>query len=204
MGEPAIVEAAAILPGPRRAPLSDPAHLQIGGDEQRCNGCHQIFAPASDRSRARTYHQEIFLNHGMNTDCLNCHHPDNREALRHLDGSEIPFAMTPETCAGCHGTVFRDWQRGTHGKTMGSWVTGSEHQTRLTCNQCHDPHSPAYPKYIPLPGPSTLRMGDPGMTGAVPDDKHRPLKARLRGVQSRPIMTTQPIDDPTSATEAPR
>lgn len=196
LDEPAIIDAASIAPGPRRRPLSDPAHMLIGGDEQRCNGCHQIFASRKDRSQPPTYHTEIVLNHGLNTDCLNCHHPENREALRRLDGSEVPLAMTPETCAGCHGTVYRDWQHGTHGKTMGSWQTGSDAQLRLTCNECHDPHSPAYPKYAPLPGPNTLRMGEPGASGAVHDEKHRPLRMRLRGVPARdPTKNAPPAQD---------
>ena len=38
-------------------------------------------------------------------------------------------------------------------------MTDAPEQRRLKCTECHDPHSPAYPRMQPLPGPNTLRMG---------------------------------------------
>ncbi|MBL9140747.1 MAG: hypothetical protein JNK53_02670, partial [Phycisphaerae bacterium] len=106
--------------GPGRIAMTDPAQIMVEGFEQNCNGCHQIFQPVPHTERALTYHQEIVLSHGMNDRCLNCHDADNREMLTLRDGSTVPFADTPQLCAQCHGTVYRDWQRGTHGKTLGS------------------------------------------------------------------------------------
>ncbi len=91
------------------------------------------------------------------------------------DGTRIGFNYAPRLCAQCHGTVFRDWERGTHGKTMGSWDADDPRRHRLACNDCHDPHSPAYPKFAPLPGPNTLRMGEQhGVTGH--SERHIPLQ----------------------------
>lgn len=155
------IEPSALHVAPRRTALSDPAHIMIEGVPQRCNGCHQIFDSFGTTVAARNYHQEIRLSHGMNDRCVNCHSEKDREQLELRDGTRVPYAQTPLLCAQCHGTVFRDWERGTHGKTLGSWVTQSEAQRRLSCNECHDPHSPRYPSYEPMPGPNTLRMGTP-------------------------------------------
>lgn len=154
--EPAVLEV-----GPRRIAMTDPAHTMVNGHSQSCAGCHQIFHSASPAGAALSYHGEIDLRHGLNDRCINCHDASDMSRLTLRDGTLIPFSQTPLLCAQCHGTAYRDWQRGMHGKTLGSWITGSAEQVRLTCNECHNPHAPRYEPYTPLPGPATLRMGDP-------------------------------------------
>lgn len=163
---PQIVDQASLVVGPRRVAMTDPAHIAVNGTPQNCNGCHQIFASASPAGAVLSFHQEVQLQHGLNNRCVNCHDPVNRERLTLRDGTVVSFAETPQLCAQCHGTVYRDWQRGTHGKTLGSWVTGSAAQHRLNCNDCHNPHAPKYEPYVPLPGPNTLRMGEQGDGGS--------------------------------------
>lgn len=155
-----VVQRSELVVSPRRAALTDPAHIMINGAAQSCNGCHQIFRSASPSGTLLNYHQDIRLDHGLNNRCVNCHDAENRERLALRDELTVPFAEAPRLCAQCHGTTFRDWERGTHGKTLGSWVTGSEAQRRLRCNECHDPHSPRYQPMMPLPKPNTLRMGE--------------------------------------------
>lgn len=139
--------------------MADPPHITIDGVPQNCNGCHQIFQSSSPAGATLNYHQDMSLQHGLNNRCVNCHDSKNRERLTLRDGATVSFAETPQLCAQCHGTVYRDWERGTHGKTLGSWVTGAAEKRRLSCNECHNPHSPKYEPYKPLPGPNTLRMG---------------------------------------------
>lgn len=176
--------------GPRRDSMTDPPHILVEGVSQTCNGCHQIFRSGSAAGTALNYHTDTRLNHGMNNRCVNCHDAENRERLVLRDGSTVSFAQTPQACAQCHGTVFRDWQRGTHGKTLGSWVTNAEAQNRLDCNECHNPHSPKYEAYTPLPGPNTLRMGTQGSARSHDGGgEHSPLQRWLRGpdaAQSKP------------------
>ncbi|MBK8913030.1 MAG: hypothetical protein IPM64_00270 [Phycisphaerales bacterium] len=160
-GTAAAVDPAALVAGPRRVGLTDPAQILVEGRMENCNACHQIFASARGGSERLSYHTDIRLDHGLNDRCVNCHDADNRELLTLRDGATVPYAQTPVLCAQCHGTVYRDWQNGTHGKTLGSWITGSAAQRRLSCNECHDPHAPRYPAYEPLPAPRTLRMGEP-------------------------------------------
>jgi len=169
-----------LIVGPRRVAMTDPAHLLVEGRPQTCNGCHQIFNSERPAGTALDYHQSVRLNHGLNDRCVNCHDQGNRERLTLHDGSTVTMADTPRLCSQCHGTVYRDWQRGTHGKTLGSWITRSAAQQRLNCNQCHDPHSPKYEPYAPLPGPNTLRMGEQGHPAvADPGNKRSPLQRWL-------------------------
>lgn len=187
---PVVVERAALAVAPRRTAVSDPPQILVEGRSENCNACHQIFKSAHGGGELLTYHTEIRLNHGLNTRCINCHDVDNRELLTLRDGATVPYSDTPLLCAQCHGTVYRDWQNGTHGKTLGSWVTGSAARRRLNCNECHDPHSPRYPAFEPLPGPNTLRMG------AVEGDVHHepasesPLQ-RWLGAEAQPRSTRQ-------------
>jgi hypothetical protein len=94
-------------------------------------------------------------------------------------------------CAQCHGTTYRDWQRGMHGKTMGSWDKSSGKQRRLLCTECHNPHAPAYGRLAPLPGPRTLRMnaGDEKdhQEGADPSPLHR----RVPGAGGKPDHSSE-------------
>jgi hypothetical protein len=167
----------------RRVAMRDPASIVVEGAPQTCNGCHQIFDTAAGTDDERSFHAEIKLNHGLNDRCANCHADGDLERLKLHDGSTVPFEETPTLCSQCHGTVFRDWQRGTHGKTLGSWLTGSLAQHRLNCNECHDPHAPRYEPYVPLAAPNTLRMGEQNGHGgdahAAPATKRSPLQRWL-------------------------
>ena len=89
----------------------------------------------------------------------------------------MDFAQVADTCGQCHGPTLRQWERGVHGKTMGYWNADMGTPQRLTCTQCHDPHSPSYEPITPLPGPNTHRMGDQHQDNASPHDApHNPLR----------------------------
>jgi len=157
-----VVQPEQIAPVPRRTPMSDPPTALIAGFEQRCNDCHRIFESTWDGERTLEQHQDIVINHGINENCFNCHVRDDRELLVLQGGKTTTFSDVTTMCAQCHGPIHRDWRRGVHGKTLGYWNAELGPQHKLTCTECHDPHSPGYPHYEPLPGPNTLRMGDPG------------------------------------------
>lgn len=154
-----IIPRDAIRPGPWRTPVVAPVGV-VGGEKRPCAECHRLFTTPPGENKTLFQHKNIVMNHGMNTRCLNCHDGDDRDKLVLHDGTLVDFADTPRLCSQCHGTVYRDWQRGMHGKTMGSWDASSGKQRRLTCNECHEPHAPAYKPMKPLPNPETLRMGD--------------------------------------------
>ncbi len=169
------IDRAKIMPGARRSPMGEPPSVVIGGYVHPCNECHKLFDSPPVERRTLTQHTGILFSHGMNNRCFNCHDRKNRERLVMHDGSLLGFDEVPRLCSQCHGTVYRDWQEGTHGKTMGSWDETSGKQHRLNCNDCHDPHAPAYKPIEPLPGPRTLRMGDQ-TEHATPQERHIPLR----------------------------
>lgn len=159
IAEMKIIPHDAVRPGAWRQAKVD-AHGVVAGSDRPCSECHKLFTTPPGENKALVQHKDVVMNHGMNTRCLNCHDGDDRDKLVLHDGTTVSFADTPRLCSQCHGTVYRDWQLGTHGKTLGSWDAKGGNQRRLTCNECHEPHSPAYKPMKPLPAPTTLRMGD--------------------------------------------
>lgn len=153
------LERGSLVVAPRRTMMTDPI-ITVGGAAENCNACHQVFESDPATTATTDYHTDIQLSHGMNNRCANCHDTSDHERLVLRDASTVAFVQSPQLCAQCHGTTFRDWERGTHGKTLGSWDPASENQRRLSCIECHDPHAPRYEPVEPLPGPRTLRMGD--------------------------------------------
>ncbi|MBM4088969.1 MAG: hypothetical protein FJ276_05975 [Planctomycetes bacterium] len=145
-------------PTPVRRPSESPEY-RVGVFRYGCSDCHRIIPSASEGRELPIQHTEIRLEHGINTRCLNCHHPTNRDAFVADSGAEIPWNQPQLLCAKCHGPVYRDWQHGAHGRTNGYWDTSRGEQTRRRCIECHDPHKPPFPSMVAAPGPDTLRMG---------------------------------------------
>lgn len=155
------VSAEDISGAPVRASMTDPPLVRIGGVDQKCSDCHDLFKSLDVTPSHTLQHTGVEMQHGMNGRCFNCHLQEDRNRLALNDGSTVGFSESTALCSRCHGTVFRDWELGMHGKTMGSWDKDSGEQWRFRCVDCHDPHSPRFAKIAPLPGPNTLRMGEP-------------------------------------------
>jgi hypothetical protein len=132
--------------------------LVRAGWTYNCMECHKLLtARWHYDDRPLVEHQDIKLEHGNNRFCLNCHHPTNRNAFVDYDGAEIPQADVVKLCAKCHGTIYRDWEAGVHGRQNGFWQASAGPKTKLRCIQCHDPHKPkfqAMPPLAPLRYPS--------------------------------------------------
>lgn len=118
-----------------------------------CTDCHKLLQPKWHYDRPLVEHEWIKLDHGNNRFCLNCHHPTNRNVFVDYDGAEIREADVVLLCAKCHGTTYRDWKAGVHGRRNGYWNHAKGAQTRLRCIECHDPHQPAFKAVNPLPPP---------------------------------------------------
>jgi hypothetical protein len=145
---------------PLRELMADPPTIQVAGFTKKCTECHSLFTSNPETPLRLNQHRNIVQAHGMNDRCFNCHDNLDRGRLVLSGGATIGFADAPRLCAGCHGTTYRDWQAGMHGRTVGSWDPASPQHTRLTCTECHDPHAPAFDPMMALPGPDTLRMGE--------------------------------------------
>lgn len=157
-----VVPAAELLPTTLRQPLGDDPTIEVvPGMQKNCQTCHSIFESPPVQRPGRIQHLALWLDHGENDNCLNCHDRDNRDVLALRNGKTVGFSRSPELCAQCHGTTWRDWQAGSHGRTDGYWDKSKGGQTRQVCVACHDPHHPAFPVLEPYPAPNTLRMSTP-------------------------------------------
>jgi hypothetical protein len=115
-----------------------------------CSDCHAAIEVDMER-RELGFHDEIELHHGPRDRwCFDCHDPDNRDTLRLVSGREVGFEQSYELCGQCHGTIYRDWREGIHGRRRGYWDGAKSY---LLCPACHNPHEPAFQPLKPLPPP---------------------------------------------------
>ena len=161
VGQAAHIEDQQISSAPLRQRLSDPPVAVINHFQRDCQDCHQIFSTEQIFTVQPRHHQDIVMDHGMNVYCINCHDIEDRNRLVLDGGKTTTYDNVDRLCAKCHGPTFRDWQKGMHGKTMDFWMQDMGTPRRLGCTECHNPHAPAFAPMAPLPGPHTLRMGDP-------------------------------------------
>jgi len=74
--------------------------------------------------------------------------------LEKLSHDEVPTAAFAY-CGQCHGTQFRDWRSGIHGKRTGYWNGEKEY---WICIRCHNPHNTKFQKIAPKPAPMAPHM----------------------------------------------
>ncbi len=113
-----------------------------------CSGCHADME-VDTTPRELDFHENIKLKH-FNGWCFSCHNPKDRDKLRLANGKLISYDESYYLCGQCHGTIFRDWKAGVHGKRTGEW--NGKKMYRL-CPQCHWPHAPRFKPLKPLPPP---------------------------------------------------
>lgn len=137
-----------------------PLRYRRGSYEWRCNECHDDFQNRPTAGHPEGEHAAIVKNydHGLNTLCQNCHHPENREVYIDYEGGEILPTQPAKLCAKCHGPTYRDWQAGVHGRQNGHWDRNAGPRTKLLCIQCHDPHHPKFAPMAPDAAPDYSRL----------------------------------------------
>lgn len=115
-----------------------------------CSECHQDL-DVDPEPRELMFHEEIQLNHGPKDRwCFDCHNPDDRDVFRLANGKLVSFEESYRLCGQCHGTIYRDWREGIHGRRRGYWNGAKSY---LLCAHCHNPHAPAFQPIKPLPPP---------------------------------------------------
>ncbi len=72
----------------------------------------------------------------------------DRDALK--SQGETLYAIVFDYCGQCHGTIYRDWKWGVHGKRTGQWNGEKKYRA---CVRCHNPHNPKYQPLQPEPHP---------------------------------------------------
>jgi hypothetical protein len=127
-----------------------------------CSECHKDLTPDPTRRKLDDMHDDIVLAHDEEHRwCLDCHDATNRDKLRLASGELVDFTESYRLCGQCHGTQFRDWRSGIHGKRTGFWNGPKRY---LLCVHCHNPHRPRFAPMKPLPPPvrPQLLRGDQG------------------------------------------
>lgn len=116
-----------------------------------CSECHADMEVNPEPRILEYFHEDIELDHGpADRWCFDCHNPEDRNRLRLINGTLIGFDESYRLCGQCHGTIFRDWRNGIHGRRRGFW---NGPKSYLLCAHCHNPHSPAFKGIEPLPPP---------------------------------------------------
>ncbi|OPZ12693.1 MAG: hypothetical protein BWZ10_02071 [candidate division BRC1 bacterium ADurb.BinA364] len=154
-----------------RDPLEGLPSIVKAGFVYNCNSCHQHFQFPAIGGRRMAEHESIVMDHGLNSNCFNCHNPDNLETLLNIDRAAIPFEDSPVLCRKCHGPQYRDWAGGSHGRPNGHWRADSGPSIKLTCVACHDPHAPVFEPIEPAPPPLGRPAAQGGSAADSPDSK---------------------------------
>ena len=116
-----------------------------------CSACHEDLETDFERRELEFYHAEVELHHGPKERwCFDCHNADDRDHLRLASGELVGFDESYRLCGQCHGTIFRDWRAGIHGRRRGFWDGAKSY---LLCANCHNPHAPKFQPLEPLPPP---------------------------------------------------
>ena len=117
-----------------------------------CSDCHDDQEVNPEQRVLEDMHEEIqIINHNEEERwCLDCHNPDNRDVLRLASGRLVSFEESYYLCGQCHGTIFRDWKAGIHGRRTGEW---NGKKTYRLCVHCHNPHQPRFKPLAPKPPP---------------------------------------------------
>lgn len=116
-----------------------------------CSTCHSMREPNSLNRTPQDldeFHQGMVFDHGKLT-CYSCHNPSNSNTLRLADATAIEYRDVMDLCSQCHGTQATAFEHGAHGGMNGFWDLTRGPQQRNNCIDCHDPHSPSFPKMIP-------------------------------------------------------
>jgi hypothetical protein len=109
-----------------------------------CSKCHN-YRPADRKKRTLVlYHTEIALKHADDRRwCYDCHEGDK---LKLSSGELVDYDKPYLLCGQCHGTIFRDWKAGIHGRRTGMWNGDKLYRV---CVSCHDPHQPKFKQIEP-------------------------------------------------------
>lgn len=144
----------------------------VNGEEVsvRCDTCHSGKEPnklLASAEELKDFHGGLVFDHGRGSlTCLTCHNAEDYETLKKPDGFAVSFADSMQLCAQCHGMQYRDYLGGSHGGMTGHWDLQRGGRKRNHCIDCHDPHSPAFRKMMPMP-PPMIRAGTQPVGGGA-------------------------------------
>ncbi len=117
-------------------------------ERYRCSSCHGDKEVKAKNAFALT-HGNVVMQHGREGSalgCIDCHHPQDRDALEDKKGRKIDFDHSYQLCGQCHFRQKRDWLGGAHGKRVANWAG---ERVVYNCTTCHNPHAPRFAKRFP-------------------------------------------------------
>jgi len=129
-----------------------------------CSTCHTTRPPNHQNkivSDFDEFHQNMPFSHGA-VSCLSCHNASDYDALKLADGRRVEFSDVMTLCGQCHGPQMKAFQHGAHGGMTGYWDLTRGPQTKNNCVECHDPHTPQFPKMRPTFKPRDRFLEQPG------------------------------------------
>lgn len=134
-----------------------------------CSQCHQ-YRKSNTQPRQLAPVHEVGLEHGRGQLwCVDCHDPENSDALHTVRGEQVDIDESWRVCSQCHSSRGRDWYFGAHGKRVYNWQGEAE---RYDCTHCHNPHRPPFMERTPQPPP-------PVRAGLQPMPRHQHRAARV-------------------------
>lgn len=136
---------------------SGPPRIELAGMDPQgrtgsvaCSTCHTVRKPNLDNVSAATldeFHQGMTFDHGKIA-CYACHNPGDSNALHLADGKSVAYENVMTLCSQCHSKQAESFAHGAHGGMNGHWDLTRGPQMKNNCIDCHDPHSPTYPKMV--------------------------------------------------------
>ncbi|MBT5019213.1 MAG: hypothetical protein HON04_10760 [Planctomicrobium sp.] len=116
-----------------------------------CSTCHTTRPPNRQNKTPKDldeFHAGMPFSHG-NVSCLSCHNDGDYDALKLADGSRVEFTAVMILCAQCHGQQMTAYEHGAHGGMSGHWDLTRGPRVKNNCVDCHNPHTPQFPKMQP-------------------------------------------------------
>lgn len=117
-----------------------------------CATCHATRPPNHENRSVKEldeFHSRMAFSHGT-ISCLSCHNPNDYDSLKLADGRRVEFTDVMTLCGQCHGPQMKDYEHGAHGGMNGYWDLTRGPQVKNNCVDCHNPHSPQFPKMRPM------------------------------------------------------
>ena len=116
-----------------------------------CSTCHATRKPNLENKTVadmNEFHGSLKIAHGK-VSCLSCHNGNDYDSLKLADGTRIEFTDVMSLCGQCHGPQMRDYEHNVHGGMNGYWDLTKGPRQKNNCVDCHNPHSPQFPKMQP-------------------------------------------------------
>ncbi len=126
-----------------------------------CSTCHTTRPPNEQNKTVgdlKEFHVGMAFSHGT-VSCLSCHNSGDYDSLKLADNSRVEFTEVMTLCAQCHWPQMKDYLHGAHGGMNGHWDLTRGPQTKNNCIDCHNPHSPQFPKMQPTFKPKDRFLG---------------------------------------------